>query len=199
MRLLSDLFETKNMGDLFKIDKIDGRGVGWIALQDIKVGTLIYKEKFQFAPKNLPKYGGGFLGGGVPLPQLEASLMEAFFAMSKNDQEEFLQLRNAFLDLSLLSNDKKKWFFDIKQQIQSQNRFDGDLLLKIICIHQTNGFAFGLEFKSKKINHSCCSNSAIYVNEMMNEVEIRATTKIWYVHTFSVVFFFLKRLEGKDS
>ena len=187
------------MEDLFKIDKIDGRGVGWIALQDIKVGTLIYKEKFQFAPKNLPKYGGGFLGGGVPLPQLEASLMEAFFAMSKNDQEEFLQLRNAFLDLSLLSNDKKKWFFDIKQQIQFQNRFDGDLLLKIICIHQTNGFAFGLEFKSKKINHSCCSNSAIYVNEMMNEVEIRATTKIWYVHTFSVVFFFKKRLEGKDS
>ena len=167
------------MEGLFKIDKIDGRGLGWIALQDIKGGTLIYKGKFQFAPKNLPFHGGGYLGGGVPLPQLEASLMDAFFAMSKNDQEEFLQLRNAFLDLSLLSNDKKQWFFDMKRQIQCQNRFDKDLLLKIICIHQTNGFAFGLEFKSKKINHSCRSNSAIYVNEMMSEVEIRATSKIW--------------------
>ena len=36
------------MEDLFKIDKIDGKGLGWIALQDIKAGTLIYEEKPQF-------------------------------------------------------------------------------------------------------------------------------------------------------
>ena len=36
------------MEDLFKIDKIDGKGLGWIALQDIKAGTLICKEKPQF-------------------------------------------------------------------------------------------------------------------------------------------------------
>ena len=39
------------MEDLFKIDKIDGKGLGWIALQDIKAGTLIWKEK----DKNLPE------------------------------------------------------------------------------------------------------------------------------------------------
>ena len=35
------------MDDLFKIDKIDGKGLGWIALQDIKAGTVIYQEKNQ--------------------------------------------------------------------------------------------------------------------------------------------------------
>ena len=39
-------------GRLFKIDRIDGKGLGWIALRDIKAGTLIYEEKPQFVMKN---------------------------------------------------------------------------------------------------------------------------------------------------
>ena len=35
------------MEGLFKIDKINGKGYGWIALQDIKAGTVIYQEKNQ--------------------------------------------------------------------------------------------------------------------------------------------------------
>ena len=47
------------MEDLFKIDKIDGKGFGWIALRDIKAGTLIYNEKPQFVVAE----GGNALGG----------------------------------------------------------------------------------------------------------------------------------------
>ena len=57
------------MEDLFKIDKIDGKGLGWIALQDIKAGTLIYEEKPQFTvcdDTNL------------------LDLMNSFYAMSEN-------------------------------------------------------------------------------------------------------------------
>ena len=39
---------NKTMEDLYKVDKIEGKGFGWIALQDIKAGTLICKEKSPF-------------------------------------------------------------------------------------------------------------------------------------------------------
>ena len=43
------------MEGLYKVDNIEGKGCGWIALQDIKVGTLICKEKPQFIPQKVPK------------------------------------------------------------------------------------------------------------------------------------------------
>ena len=171
------------MEGLYKVDNVIGKGLGWIALQDIKVGTLIWKEKPQFIPQKVPH-----IFSELPV------LMDTWLSMSEIDQNEFLNLSNSFLDLDSLNDEMREYYYDVKKFVQNQKLYLSDsnkeLMLKIICIHQTNGFAFGLEFKSKKINHSCCSNSAIYVNEMMNEVEIRATTKIWYVHTFSVVFFF---------
>ena len=39
------------MEGLFKIVPIEGKGVGWVALQEIKVGTLILSEKCQFEPQ----------------------------------------------------------------------------------------------------------------------------------------------------
>ena len=54
------------MEDLFKIDKIDGKGFGWIALQDIKGGTLIYEEKPQFIST----------GGGNPLDFMNSFLLQ---------------------------------------------------------------------------------------------------------------------------
>ena len=163
------------MENLFKIEKIDGKGLGWIALRDIEAGTLIFKEK----DKNFPRPPGYW---EYP-PHFEANLMGAFFAMSKNDQKEFLERSNTFLDLNSVSNVRKKWFFNLKQHIQRQNRSDGDFLLKIICIHVSNGILFDGLFgiKSAKINHSCCSNSFVCVNEMTSEIEIRATSKIRYI------------------
>ena len=59
------------MEGLYKVDNIQGKGLGWIALKDIKVGTLICKEKPQFVYKE---------------PFELWNLMEAFTSMSKNDQ-----------------------------------------------------------------------------------------------------------------
>ena len=39
------------MENLYKVDKIEGKGVGCIALQDIKPGTLILKEVPQCVAK----------------------------------------------------------------------------------------------------------------------------------------------------
>ena len=89
------------MEDLFKIGEIDGKGLGWIALQDIKAGTLIYKEKLQFVPKKNPENDEVYL----------LDLMNSFYAMSENDQKEFLERDNPYLDLNSLPDEKKKCYF----------------------------------------------------------------------------------------
>ena len=88
------------MAGLFKIDKIDGKGLGWIALRDIKPGTLIYEEKHQFVTKRNPLNLVGV-----------SDLMNSFYAMSENDQKEFLELSNAFLDPNSLPDENKKLYF----------------------------------------------------------------------------------------
>ena len=119
------------MKGLYKVDKIKGKGLGWIALQDIKAGTLIDKEKPQFVPKE---------------PFELRNMMEAFNAMSKDDQQEFLELSNAFLDLDSLPVERKKRYFDCKNFVESQHDFESDLLLKIIHIYMTNAFGVVKEY-----------------------------------------------------
>ena len=153
------------MEGLFKIDKIDGKGYGWIALRDIKAGTLIYKEKKQFV---------------VDSDQLSIlDMMMSFYAMTENDQKEFLELHNKYLDLNSLPDSQKKWYFDIKNMAEVMQKlgFDSNLMLKIFCISSTNGFKeSGVGIKTSRINHSCCPNSQRSPNG--GEMEIRATSKI---------------------
>ena len=62
------------MEGLFKIDKVDGKGYGWIALQDIKAGTVIYSEKCQI-----------FLGSKTEDHLLDVMIddfLSSFYAMS---------------------------------------------------------------------------------------------------------------------
>ena len=123
------------MESLYKVDKIDGKGFGWIASRDIKAGTLICKEKYQFVPKERDP------------PSL--TLMETFFAMSENDQKEFLNLSNLYYpdsDPYSLSDDLKEEYFDLLIELQKpefEDNFDTNLLLKIMCIHRTNAFGDG--------------------------------------------------------
>ena len=119
----------KPMEGLFKIDKIDGKGFGWIALRDIKPGTLIYEEKHQFV-----------VDGCLSIVDLyPLDLMNSFYAMSENDQKEFLGLSNAFLDLNSLPNLEKDLYLLLKNVAQkfvrarqaegvtdSNNEGDGD-------------------------------------------------------------------------
>ena len=159
------------MDGLFKIDKIDGKGYGQIALRDIKAGTLIYKEKKQFV---------------VDSDQLSIlDMMMSFYAMTVNDQKEFLELHNKYLDLNSLPDSQKKWYFDIKNNaevIQTIQKLglDFNLALKIICIYKTNAFKWGVGIKVSRMNHSCCPNSQ---TENWNGCDmairaIRATSKI---------------------
>ena len=161
------------MEKLYKVDKIVGKGFGWIALKNIKVGTMICKEKPQFFPEKIPME--------LDPPSIHFSnLMNTFFAMSNENQKEFLELSNAYSDPNSLNDEAKKLYFGWKTDTENQNQFDSKLLLKIICICQTNRFGDGFGeicIKISRINHSCCSNSDYFTNDE-GEMEIRATSKI---------------------
>ena len=161
------------MEKLYKVDKIVGKGFGWIALKNIKVGTMICKEKPQFFPEKIPME--------LDPPSIHFSnLMNTFFAMSKENQKELLELSNAYSDPNFLNDEAKKLYFGWKNDTENQTQFDSHLLLKIICICQTNRFGDGFGeicIKISRINHSCCSNSDYFTNDD-GEMEIRATSKI---------------------
>ena len=124
------------MESLFKIDKIDGKGLGWIALQDIKSGTLIYKEKPQFIRQD---FGRGF---GKNWTELMIDFA-GFRKMNKIDQDEFLNLTNAFSDPDSIKNvGMKKLYFYWKNKAEFEckdtnfsPKIDTDLMLKIRGIY----------------------------------------------------------------
>ena len=75
-----------SLSDLYKIEKIEGKGVGWIAQKDIKRGTLLLNEKPQI------RDNGGYSWGGNP--EWIKSLMKSFNQLSEANQKEFLTLHN---------------------------------------------------------------------------------------------------------
>ena len=68
----------ENVENLYKVVKIDGKGLGCVALKDIEIGTLILKEKPQC------------VRSGCSLD----SVIQSFERMSKTDQAEYLKLHN---------------------------------------------------------------------------------------------------------
>ena len=139
------------MESLFKIVPIEGKGVGWVALQDIKIGTLILKEKCQLEPK---------------IQNDLWSLIESFFFMTKFDQEDFLRLSNPFKDLPDLIKTRKEgygnWMAFANHYSIQKPEVDRELVLKIICIFESNKFIDSVAIKSSRINHSCRSNAFSY-------------------------------------
>ena len=66
-------------GKIYKVVKIDGKGLGCVAMTEIEIGTLILKE----TPQCL---------GNI---DVERSVIQSFECMSKSDQDEYLKLHNA--------------------------------------------------------------------------------------------------------
>ena len=89
---------------------------------------------------------------------------------------------------------------------ESQNHFDGKLLLKIICIHSTNSsendYASPVGIRVSRINHSCCPNSHLGRNED-GEIEIVANSKILEGQEISISFLgyneFMKNVKERQK
>ena len=74
--------------------EIPGKGFGAIAKKDIKIGTLILKEKPQiFDNGSQFQSGREWLEKGIP--DWIKSVMASYNKMTKVDQDEFLKLNNS--------------------------------------------------------------------------------------------------------
>ena len=85
------------MSDLFKVADMDGKGLGCLALKDIKKGDLILKERLQCfiegtQTKAVPIYGSAVTENitDVHMPKV----MKAYSQMSKSDKGYYTQLKS---------------------------------------------------------------------------------------------------------
>ena len=168
------------MENIYKVVKIEDKGFGCVALQDIKIGTLILIDHAKCVAQQELKTEGLFY-------EYFESQIESFLSMSQNDQEEFLKLHNRFEDSNTFSNDDEAdYFLKLKQfsEIYSfyndpglLEEFDENLALIVLGIYATNSFPEGVGIKISRFNHSCRPNAeVIWFQE--DEVEVRAVSKI---------------------
>ena len=75
------------MSSLYKVTEIKGKGLGCIAIVDIKKGSLIVDEN----PQICPDIKEELLSSGWV-----KTLLKSFFEMSKANQDEFMTLCNKF-------------------------------------------------------------------------------------------------------
>merc|ERR1712141_280264 len=140
IELAMDRCEIKS---LYKVVEIKGKGKGCIALEDIEIGTLILKEK----PQCIPEIRAMDVNSGLhSYDDHLCSLMDSFFSMDKNVQEEYLTLYNKYLDPRLQFDLYPQWerfaqLHEKKWISNAQFHVDRHFILKIICIFYTNSFA----------------------------------------------------------
>ena len=154
-----------NMNNLYKFEKIDGKGFGCIALKDIKKGTLILEEKPQCACVN-------DIGSEEKwTSELFSRLLKNFYTMSPSDQSEFLKLHT--------SNGFSKEELGRKINLASlEDHFINDISLKIYGIYETNKFNKGVAIRASRFNHSCVANAENVWNHNDSRIEFKASKKI---------------------
>ena len=162
------------MENLYHIAKIsDGKGLGCVALNDIKKGTLILREKPQCFVNQTH-----FSDGGISTIQ---GLMKSYNKMNKDDQEEYLKLYHTFKDLNFLNYGERKHLEkqrECLQEVFCMNPEQINIFQEIYGIYTTNAFEMGIGLKSSRFNHSCVSNAQVYWNEKYEARDIRAVSKI---------------------
>ena len=187
------------MDDLYKI--FDG---GYVAQKVIKKGTLILREKPQFAPDfkghfvpnpdgtNITK--AGWICGPVPsCRQCLEMVMATFNEMNPKDQEQYLKLRCKFENLD------RKQLQGIASGLDPSSRLAGEFeilkknvtsvfpnmpqekinhLLQVLGIFLTRFTQYGLSINAERFKHSCCANAEMSFVEGV--IEFRAVSKILF-------------------
>ena len=165
------------MDNLYQVVEIKGKGLGCKALQDIKMGTLILKEKPECVGKK--EYDGSYASFD--------SQINSFNSMSQNDKEAFLKLNNKYKNPKSIPPALKStfdWFKKFVGKFMSNHpKADKNSILDIICIYSTNIWnnqhGNSVKIKASRFNHSCRSNAeTMPCSDLVDEIEIRAVSNI---------------------
>ena len=148
--------------NLYKKEQLPGKGVGCIALVEIKKGDLVLREAPQLLHPVLSEN-----------PSSEETVKNyvhcvlAFMEMSKEDQKSYLELFDKFETDKAWPSDMQKKYLDwqnIVKEIPIPN-ISQEEALKAMAIMETNGFTNGVCLKMSRFNHSCQPNAQYFWNE----------------------------------
>ena len=169
------IFSLK-MSDLYELKSIDGKGLGAIAKQNIKRGTLILEEKPQISDDD----------NDIGKPEWIKSVWESFKRMRKLDQEEYLKL--PIVDIvqnTGLSPQAFQIEVTVKQMYGNESLPTIGKILKTINIFKSNFWlntdatwnkkARRVFIHSSRFNHSCQPNVRMWT--LPNDQMICRTTK----------------------
>ena len=161
--------------EYYYLMEIPGKGFGAIAKKDIKIGTLILKERPQIFDdgSQIHLKGNEWLEKGIP--DWIKSVMASYGQMRKMDQEEFLKLDNKIQKHDLSSEkgyDKihKKLKTVIGQTFQGAEYDQAKILsiAEIFCSNLWHGkrgirpSVSYVEIHASRFNHSCNPNSRVF-------------------------------------
>ena len=147
--------------ELYKVEKVAGKGVGCIAMKVIKKGSLVLREAPQmlYPDVSIRTFDESF--------QYIEVVIKAFLEMSEVDQESYLNLHNKF------DADETTWSVGMAQQftavLHSTNQMkflsiSQEKAFKVLSIKDTNGFHNGVCLKMSRFNHSCRPNAQYFWN-----------------------------------
>ena len=131
------------MSSLYKVTKIEGKGLGCVANSDIKKGSLILIVNPQLCIETEETEGSSIW---------IKSLLKSFYQMWKADQLEFMTLYNKFNNFQNFQNSEKilaNLVRICKLEIGKieQDPEKAEEILKICGIYSTNSFEGGVCFK----------------------------------------------------
>jgi len=159
---------------LYKVTEIEGKGLGCVAISDIKKGSLILKEK----PKLCVEKEGEYWSS----EQIK-SLLKSFYEMSKADQLEYMKFHNKFNNIQNFQNSENvQNFKEILEAVKfkigkiEQDPEKAKKIFKILGIYATNRCEDGVYFKVSRFNHSCQPNAISF--NVNGQRQIRAIGNI---------------------
>ena len=122
------------MGEYYEVKEVGLKGIGCVALKEIKPGTMILQEKPQL-----------FLStGDLSIHNLVISFQQ----MSEFENEEYLKLHNRFTNFEGLNDEDKGkvngWKQDLEENMKGCTEGQKEAILDIIGIYLTNTFDNGV-------------------------------------------------------
>jgi len=164
------------MSSLYKVTEIEGKGLGCVAISDIKKGSLILMENPKLCVERPEE-----------ISMWIQRLLKSFYGMSKADQLEYMTLHNSFNDFQNFQNsediqnckeDRDRKIEAVKIEIGKieQDSEKAEEILKIYGICSTNSFQGSVYLKVSRFNHSCQPNAML--KDVDGQVQLRAIGKI---------------------
>ena len=174
------------MSELFKVAEIEGKGLGLVALQDIKIGTFIVREKHVISMDAIGIRASTGLQTTYITPEFFDKLLKSYSQMSKSDREEYLKLhtRHPQDDKSTIGMGASsffQWFPYLKKY------YDVEIVKKILNVYLSNVMQCTwrnsrpiakIFLKLSRSNHSCQPNASITWTETEEIIGLIATSNI---------------------